>query len=204
MAVTYKHMSEYNLTLTIRNGLLLAKMRQAGLSTAAELSRASGVGQSDIGDYLRLLESPYHSQTGELKRSAEKLCDYFGCIIDELFPAGHLLAPLKSNRYEADITADQIALINGRREPRLLEDLADEDDEYGNRFEALFDVAGLNAKERTVISLRFVEDQTFDQIGATVGVTRERIRQIERGALRKMRQSGGEIGQKWRGEKHEL
>lgn len=194
-------MSDYNLTLTIRNGLLLSKMRQAGLSTAAELSRATGVGQTDIGEYLRLLASPYSAQTGELKRSAEKLCDYFGCVIEELFPASHLFAPLKTNRYEADITADQLALINGRREPRLLEDLADEEDEHGNRFEALFDIAGLNAKERTVISLRFVEDQTLEQIGAKVGATRERIRQIERGALRKMRHSGGEISQKWRGEK---
>lgn len=197
-------MSEYNLTLTIRNGLLLSKMRQAGLSTAAELSRATGVGQTDIGEYLRLLASPYSAQTGELKRSAEKLCDYFGCVIEELFPVGHLFAPLKTNRCEANITADQLAIINGRHEQRLLEDLADEEDEHGNRFEALFDIAGLNAKERTVISLRFVEEQTLEQIGAKVGATRERIRQIESKALRKMRKSGGEISQKWRGVQHEL
>jgi len=50
----------------------------------------------------------------------------------------------------------------------------------------------LTAKEKQVIKLRFgldgaPEGLTLEQIGQAFGVTRERIRQIEAKALRKMR-----------------
>jgi len=197
-------MSEYNLTLTIRNGLLLSKMRQAGMSTAAELSRATGVGQTDIGEYLRLLESPYRAQTGELKRSAEKLCDYFGCIIEELFPREHLYRPMTSNRYEADISADKLGILCGLREPIALEDLADSEDEQGQRFNVLFKIAELNPHEQAIINSRFVDELGLEQSGAKIGVSKERARQIEMKALRKLRKFGSVIHEKWRGEKYEL
>lgn len=197
-------MSDYNLTLTIRNGLLLSKMRQAGLSTAAELSRATGVGQTDIGEYLRLLESPCSAQTGKLKRSAEKLCEYFGCLIDELFPREHLYSPMASNRYEADISADKLGILCGLREPIALEDLADADAEQGQRFNVLFQIAGLNPHEQAVINSRFVDELGLEQSGAKIGVSKERARQIEMKALRKLRKSGSVIHEKWRGEKHKL
>ncbi len=49
----------------------------------------------------------------------------------------------------------------------------------------------LSAKERRVIELRFGfsdgHSRTLDQVGREFGVTRERIRQIENKALRKLR-----------------
>jgi len=63
----------------------------------------------------------------------------------------------------------------------------------------------LTAREREVLRLRFGLDgdsaQTLDEVGKKLGVTRERVRQIERSALRKMRhparlrklQGGGDL-----------
>jgi RNA polymerase nonessential primary-like sigma factor len=52
-------------------------------------------------------------------------------------------------------------------------------------------VGELQEKERTVITLRFGLDggeaQTLEEIGRTLGLTRERVRQIEHGALLKLR-----------------
>ena len=54
------------------------------------------------------------------------------------------------------------------------------------------DVLGsLSARERDVLSLRFGMDdgrqRTLEEVGQLFGVTRERIRQIEAKALRKLR-----------------
>ena len=65
----------------------------------------------------------------------------------------------------------------------------------GTRLEQLKQLAkvleGLAERERKVISLRFgLEDghpRTLEEVGREFGVTRERIRQIEAKALRKLR-----------------
>jgi RNA polymerase sigma factor (sigma-70 family) len=52
-------------------------------------------------------------------------------------------------------------------------------------------VAALNEREKWVITLRFglgdLPEQTLEQVGRKLGLTRERIRQIEKAALRKLR-----------------
>ena len=45
----------------------------------------------------------------------------------------------------------------------------------------------LCSREKIVLEMRFYEDKTYDEIGKRFNVTRERIRQIEAKALRKMR-----------------
>ncbi len=55
-------------------------------------------------------------------------------------------------------------------------------------------LAGLTPREDKVLRMRFgIEmntDHTLEQVGKQFGVTRERIRQIEAKALRKLRHSG--------------
>lgn len=45
----------------------------------------------------------------------------------------------------------------------------------------------LTERERVIVELRFKEGQTYEQVGKAFGVTRERIRQVEQKALRKLR-----------------
>lgn len=48
-------------------------------------------------------------------------------------------------------------------------------------------IRSLNARQRRVIEMRFYEDKTLDEVGAELGVVRERARQIEARALARMR-----------------
>ena len=65
------------------------------------------------------------------------------------------------------------------------------DNEFLERFDDFF--ANLSKKERQVIALRFGiyddEEKTLEEVGSILGVTRERIRQIEKAALGKMQRS---------------
>ena len=55
----------------------------------------------------------------------------------------------------------------------------------------------LNARERTILQLRFGlddnEEQTLEELGDKFGLTRERIRQIQELALRKLRKKMAEM-----------
>lgn len=64
-------------------------------------------------------------------------------------------------------------------------------EELQTKEEAMKLMERLNEKERSVITMRFgldgEGDRTLDEIGLKIGVTRERIRQIETKALRKLK-----------------
>lgn len=92
-------------------------------------------------------------------------------------------------------------IIDHPDQPRTLLDVIDRHDENQNPEEAaettsLKDatkevLASLNDREARVLELRFgLEDnrqRTLEEVGKVLGVTRERIRQIEARALRKLR-----------------
>lgn len=49
----------------------------------------------------------------------------------------------------------------------------------------------LSKREVEILNLRFIEGETLEQLGRIYGITRERVRQIEQHALRKLRQHPG-------------
>jgi len=58
----------------------------------------------------------------------------------------------------------------------------------------LVDAAQLTERERDVLRRRFTREQTLDAIAGHYGLTRERIRQVEAKALRKLRDAAERLG----------
>lgn len=52
-------------------------------------------------------------------------------------------------------------------------------------------LAPLTERQRTILVRRYFRDETLEEVGADMGVSRERIRQIEVDALKKIRRTGG-------------
>ena len=51
----------------------------------------------------------------------------------------------------------------------------------------------LAPREQRVLELRFAAERTLEEIGRELGLTRERVRQIEAKALGELRQRRGEL-----------
>lgn len=176
-------MSDYELQLKIKNARLLNVMRERGYNTAADLSRATGIAQNVIGEFLNLKSVAYASDTMKLRKPVEQLCDFLGVGVDEIFPPDNLYAPLMRNSFAAQVTTDELdrALTSENLDPAkiLLE--------QSLNIDTMLDAAELTPLERRVIESRFIEEKTLREVGKEIDKGPERVRQIESKALRKIR-----------------
>jgi RNA polymerase sigma factor (sigma-70 family) len=174
---------DYYLTITVKNNLLLRMMEAHGIPTAAELSRQSGVDQSTIGRYLRLL-SPAYAPCGGLYRNAERLCSFFKCLPDHIFPEEHLYTPLETNTSSVEVSMEELKSIPGlvSSSPETVLISAEVDNALDTALNSL------TARQQGVVRMRYGlldgKEYTYKEIGEKYDVSVERARQIERKALR--------------------
>ena len=151
----------------------------------AELARRTGFSQMLVGKHINQDWSRYGMNVTTLITYAEVL----GCTLDDL--TGDAIDPLKFDR-EADVT--NIYPYNLAVSAVWFDfdgDLSDESRQktaYETYVLGLFQaIAELSEREQQVIILRYKHDFTLDDVASPFHVTRERIRQIEHKALRKLR-----------------
>ena len=101
-------MNDFNVTIKVKNNKLLKLMHLFGHTTAASLYRACSVHKVTLGEYINLKATPYCKDKVTVRSSATTLCKYFGCIIDDIFPADYI-RPLKRNNFVLELDAEQVA-----------------------------------------------------------------------------------------------
>lgn len=176
-------MNDYHLELKIRNGILKSLMDKHGIQSGSELARKIGASPSDVSRVLTLRE-PAYTTKGSLHKTAQRLCEFFGVLPDEIYPEGHLIEPMAQNTFEAFVEADQltqIAHIARQSDPEEALKLLDS----GEAFENVMKL--VSEREAKMLHMRFIRDLTYKQCGDKLGVTLQRARQIEERALRKLR-----------------
>jgi DNA-directed RNA polymerase specialized sigma24 family protein len=137
-------------------------------------------------EVLNLKTTPY-TKYGDLRKFVAKLCEFFSCSEEDLFPPQHLIEPLETNK--GAVEADMEELTSGN----LLENLsADSLLLEDRKAEAVSDVmSALTFKEKYVIERYFGinghDEHTDGEIGETLGLSSGRVQQIRQKALRKMR-----------------
>ena len=182
-------MSDYAVEIKIKNGRVLRLMRLAGLNTVADLSRLSGVSQTTIGQVINLKISPMNNLTGTWKLVVSKLSDALNCMPDDMFSARQRTSFMASNKRSIEMSEAEVDLLMDSREQALLPDDAVFATECKDRLGAILDDV-LTPRQAVVVKSRFGFDpegeKTLDELCAALGVSRERVRQIEIVAMRKL------------------
>jgi len=184
---------EYRLVIKVRNGALCRAMDAAGIKTAAEMSRRSGITQGMIGKYLGLKIRPLRRDL-TWRIDVIRLSEFFRCLPEDLFPRRLVEKVLPKTCVTVDLTESQIEGLIGQRgelngETKLLRD------ETSTMI--INGLARLSPREERVLRMRFgfngTKAMSLDECASEFGVTRERVRQIEARGLRRLK--GGSYGE---------
>ena len=180
-------MKEFRLKVSVRNNLLLSAIEAQGYTSVAEFERACGLGMGRINNLVAMREAPI-STSGEFSKNAKLVMEVLGAAPTDLWTEQQLTIKLKTNSGERAIDANLVQhLLEQKSQTDYLP--SPEDSLLAAETSAIVnEVLGtLNPREKEVLHQRFSNDATYEDVSKIHGVTRERSRQIELKALRKLR-----------------
>ncbi len=192
---------EIRLEIKARNNLVLSRMEELGIKSIAELCRRAGPGvtsENSVGDLVRMRISPLkYSSTStvpEWTNTALTIAAVLLCDPEDLFSENLRKIKIEAGKHlQLELDVNEIPRLGGQTPRRLLVENTGERDlqvkDLGNLIQLSLNT--LTPNQAKVITLRFGledgEERTLEQVGEILNFTKERIRQIEGKALRKMR-----------------
>ena len=180
-------MKEFRLKVSVRNNLLLSAIEAQGYTSVAEFERACGLGMGRINNLVAMREAPI-STSGEFSKNAKLVMEVLGAAPTDLWTEQQLTIKLKTNSGERAIDANIVQhLLEQKDRNDYLP--SPEDSLLAAETSAIVNevLSSLKPREKEVLHERFTNDATYEDVSKIYGVTRERSRQIELKALRKLR-----------------
>jgi len=179
---------ELELTIRVKNNLIKQRRENAGLSQI-QVAKGAGVSVSAIQGFELMHLSPIHQRWGGWTATARKLATFFEVEPETLFPEG-VLAVVQPVAVRTVDARDVKQIVSSYQE-RVLRGPESELTRRELRAEVADLIGTLKEREQRVLAMRFGltdgTDHTCEEVAEEFGVTRERIRQIEAKALRKLR-----------------
>ena len=183
-------MDDLRLELRCRNNVLWHAIFDLHPSVS-DFCRTHGISNSFVGRLLNLKEYP-RRKDGEWWLSARRLSEVTGLGCDELFPETLYTTEAFGLRHVAEVPSIQYVPLS--EAAHLMLPATQEDDVERQEVADLLrkGMIRLTPREQLVIDARMGEDeQTFRQVGETINLSSQRVRQIEANSLRKMRHAAG-------------
>lgn len=172
---------DYLVTVKVRNNNILRAIKAAGGEPGGKWCSENGLSYQLVNDLINMTASPLLAD-GSLRTMAEKLCEAVNCLPEDLWSSEQLY-PLETNISSIEMDHSQVvALIHNHKTHYLI-------DETCGQLSKHMDIAlsSLAKNEETVLRMRNYEDMTLLEIAKHLRLSRERVRQIEAKALRKLR-----------------
>lgn len=167
---------DFNVEIKVRNGRLLSAIRRT-YGTIAEMCRQTKLSAHRTSALVTMRVAPTKGN-GEPTEMALNVAAAVGMDFEDLWPKHMERLRRKKASFEIEMSAEEVQSL-----PQYMngENLID----YRDTITAIQE--RLSPRERDVIRWRFEENLTYHDIARKLGVGRERIRQIEAKAFRKMR-----------------
>lgn len=179
-------MSDYELTLKIRNAPLLNLMRNNGYETAADLSRDCDVTPSEVGRILNLKDTMNYKD-GTVRTSVKKISEFFKCLPEDIFPYENRNKKIETNEFKRQVTLfqlEQLTNMSTQNPSNLLEVMRTEGNDT---FSDMLDFREITNRQKFILKSRFEDGKTFKEIGKDLGITGARVIEIQNQAIRKLR-----------------
>ena len=175
-------MNEYSVKVSVRNNLILQRMKQLGIPSQTELGNISGLGQRVVNHFVNMKRRPVDYWSGEWTDDAFTLSAALKVEPEDLWTEKQRGMALERNWREISMSEDAVMqLATGQGTEQIVQGVLDAE-AMGKAIQTL------DEREQKVITGRFFEDKTLDDLADTLKISRERIRQIEARALRKLKQ----------------
>lgn len=173
--------NDYRVLVKVQNGRIFERIRAAGFATVRAFCKSNDLPPSEVGQLLNLKISPTR-RNGDFKSIVVRISNALSVDPVDLFTERQY-EPVPSNVKDFLIDEAHVnQLIQNSNSPERMLALVEMAD-------AVKIKAKLTDKETKVINMRFNDESTLDECSRSLGVTRERVRQIETKALRKMRRA---------------
>ena len=173
---------DFNIKVTVRNGRLLNAIRKR-YESAADLARQMGRSQTTINKLVTMTVKPINEKGWT--NLAFDVAAMVGEDPEDLWPKYMREIKLKKATAEVSMDLDSVKEImaDGSSEKSLsqigvIKQLSE----------------GLSPREKQVLDMRWMKNQTLEECSKVVGLSRERIRQIESKTFRKMKVTAINLG----------
>ena len=180
-------MDEYRIKVTVRNNLLFTAIEKAGYKSSAQFCRVNSLSEQSVSAMVAMRMPPIN-KNGEFCELATQLMEILGAAPTDLWSQAQLTLRLKRNGGEKVVSEDAIPWLLEQNNTMMT--LPSPEDEHikAETSSVINDILNsLPPRAAKVLRLRFEHDLTLDEIADSFDLSKERIRQIEAKALRKLR-----------------
>ncbi len=177
-------MKDYRVTVKVQNNRLLKAIEATGATLGGKWCAENGLAYGMVNKLVNMTRSPL-METGQMYPDAVRLCEVLNKLPEDLWSKEQLY-PLEKNFSDLEMDHEQVVALLPQEERSYLPDFSALEREQTKALVSKV-ISTLNPQEQEVILMRFHEELTLYECGKRLGLTKERIRQIEKRAFRKMR-----------------
>jgi RNA polymerase sigma factor (sigma-70 family) len=183
---------DYRIEIKVKNNRLLTKIEAAGYLSVAKFAEAIGMNRTVIYRIISIKSTALDNE-GYYRPEALRIAEFLNCTPQEIYPPAQMRGTMKENKAQITANANEVdSLTSSLRTLAFSPERKMILNEANQVLKAA--MMTLTPKEQRILDLRYGltygEEKTLDEVGAMFGVSRERIRQQEMKALRKMRHPG--------------